>query len=138
MQAAINLVVLLLKPDGSDRPITVTSLVYALWTAARGVKILRWDQQRARHWDSAIRGSSPLRAAWLQRLDEELWQWRELHRVTNFKDMEKCYDSIDTGLLLTAALDHGFEPTDLAVAARVHLAPRVTIIWLVHSILVEL
>ena len=43
-QVAINLLVLQLKPDGSDRPITITSLIYAIWTGARGVNILKWDQ----------------------------------------------------------------------------------------------
>ena len=39
--------------------------------------------------------------------------------------MEKFYDTIDTGSLMLAALDLGFDAIDLAVAVRVHLAPRV-------------
>ena len=43
MQVLLNLVALLMKEDGGDRPITVTTWLYALWATARGEPVLEWD-----------------------------------------------------------------------------------------------
>eukprot|EP00974_Lingulodinium_polyedra_P059317 5712757-Lingulodinium_polyedra.AAC.1 len=47
-----------------------------------------------RHWDSAIRGSSALRAGLMRRLLDEVAAMDSLQSLSIFWDVEKFYDSI--------------------------------------------
>ena len=67
LQALLNLIVFLAKPDSGERLVTLTPLVYAIWAKARGAALLEWDASRSRFWDTAVKWSSALRAAILRR-----------------------------------------------------------------------
>ena len=42
VQALLNLIALILKPQGGDRPIALTALWYALWTRIRQPYMKEW------------------------------------------------------------------------------------------------
>ncbi len=65
------LVQLLPKAATADRPITLTQGVYRLWGRIRRSTVAEWAAQRAAHWDRAVAGSAPLRAAILRQLTLE-------------------------------------------------------------------
>ena len=79
IQALVNFIALIPKPTGGDRPIALTTLIYALWTRIRQPYIREWETERAGFWDDAIRGSSALRAALLRRAADESAASLKLH-----------------------------------------------------------
>ena len=70
-QVLLNTITLIPKPAGGDRPICLASLIYVLWAMLRSIDFRTWDEGRIRHWDTAIKGSSSLRAALSRRLCDE-------------------------------------------------------------------
>ena len=56
-----NLIWLLPKPGGSERPSVLQSLLLVLWSSCHAESIRAWDAARARFWDSAV--SSALQVA---------------------------------------------------------------------------
>ena len=72
LQVIQNLIIFLPKPDGGERPITLTCMLYAVWCQIRGQSLLNWDQGRAHLWDTAVAGSQPLQAPMRRRFSEEL------------------------------------------------------------------
>jgi hypothetical protein len=67
-----NVVKLLIKPDGTDRPITLMPMVIRLLFKMRGRETSEWCSDRQRRWDAAVKESSALRAAMMQKLMEEI------------------------------------------------------------------
>eukprot|EP00972_Heterocapsa_arctica_P046916 6925992-Heterocapsa_arctica.AAC.1 len=52
-QALFNSVALIDKPDGSDRPITLLSMLYRLLIIMRRSFVSQWDADEAGPWDAA-------------------------------------------------------------------------------------
>ena len=125
IQVLLNLVALLMKEDGGDRPITVTTWLYALWATARGEPVLEWDNARAKHWDTAVRGSTSLKAGLLRRAREEAAKLLGHHVGQIHWDIEKFLDSVPLEVVMPLALAQGFDPLCLALVAQVHVALRV-------------
>eukprot|EP00959_Pyramimonas_sp_CCMP1952_P204224 4271426-Pyramimonas_sp.AAC.1 len=55
-------------PPGGDRPITPTPGPFRPWSILRKQPVTTWERQKAGFWDSAVKGSRPLRAAVLRQL----------------------------------------------------------------------
>ena len=61
-----NVVALLGKPTGiGERPIALLTFVYRLWIRVRKPLIATWDEVTHKFWDTAVKGSSPLKATLL-------------------------------------------------------------------------
>eukprot|EP00972_Heterocapsa_arctica_P062892 9277536-Heterocapsa_arctica.AAC.1 len=73
-QTLLNEVILIGKPGPAkgDRPITLTCSLYRLYNYIRKPFISAWEQEHFRHWDSAVKGSSALRAAMISELKGEI------------------------------------------------------------------
>ena len=71
-QALLNLVALIDRPDGGDRPITLLPMLYRLLIRMRRHRIGEWDSARAGHWDAAVKGSGALEATYNSELDTGL------------------------------------------------------------------
>ena len=63
MQLLIVFIGLIPKPKGGERPIAITAMLYRLIIKMRLPIIGDWETDNHGFWDSAIKGSSPLRAA---------------------------------------------------------------------------
>ena len=61
LQCLTNLICLLPKPGGGERPIVLQSLLRVLWSSWHADTIRAWDAARARFWDTAVRGCSAVR-----------------------------------------------------------------------------
>ena len=59
-QLVFNIVKLLVKPDGGDRPITLMPMVIRLYFKMRGKETRAWGTAQQKHWDAAVKGSSAL------------------------------------------------------------------------------
>eukprot|EP00972_Heterocapsa_arctica_P036125 5315733-Heterocapsa_arctica.AAC.1 len=51
------------KPTGGERPICQAPGSYRLYCKVRNTQVLAWEFAKAGHWDTAVRGCSPLGAA---------------------------------------------------------------------------
>ena len=72
IQSLMNIIVLMGTPNGGIRPIALMPILYRLWSRARKLDIVGWEQTRQGHWDAAVRGSSALQAAIIGSLFEEV------------------------------------------------------------------
>ena len=124
IQVLNNIVALIPKPKGGDRPICLASLIYVLWTALRGDLFKDWDAGRAEFWDDAVQKSSALKAALKRRMLDEAEVETGGYVISTMWDLEKFYDSIRPGKLIRTMLAQGVRPRLLALAMQVHLAPR--------------
>ncbi len=113
------------KKGGGSRTVATLSSFYRLLMRVSGDDISDWDTAAAGHWDTAIAGSSALRAHILRALDVELAMSEELCMAHFLWDMEKFCDNIAVRKLLPQ-LDALHYPTALAsMGLLVHRAPRV-------------
>ena len=112
LQCLLNLVVLLEKAAGGDRPITIASSFYALWSEMRSAPLAAWEREFVEFWDDAIVGSSALQVALLRRLLDEIQVRSGGFTATFFWDMEKFYDSVVIDSLLGLAGCAGY-PLDM-------------------------
>eukprot|EP00973_Karenia_brevis_P060794 8454565-Karenia_brevis.AAC.1 len=90
----------------------------------RALETMEWSDEKHRHWDHAVRGSSALRAALGQMVMQECSKEKELLRVMVLWDIEKLYDSMLLPLLLDAAIGNGYPIAPLLLAIRCYLGPR--------------
>ena len=72
VQSLLSLIALIPKPIKGDRPVVLASMWFVLWSALRSPEVDPWEAEFVEHWDSAIRGSSALRAALRRRLFDEV------------------------------------------------------------------
>ena len=112
------------QPANDERPVTVTALFYAIYTKVRKCFTTEWDEEHKEFWDSAIKGSSPLRAAIRRRFMAEISSALGRHVIDTYLDLRKFYDLVDAAFLLPEALRLGYDPVVLLMAMQVHLAPR--------------
>ena len=128
IQLLYNLVKLIGKPDGTDRPITLMPIVVRILFKMRGKKTQEWSSERQRFWDAAVKGSSALRATMLQKLMQEVATEEEWIRVSLLWDLEKFYDNISLEKLADAALANGYPADLLTIGLRCYTGPRL-LIW---------
>ena len=113
-QVMQNAVALLGKSATDDRPISLTSLLYAVYVKIKKHVIADFDRAHATWWDSAVAGNSCLREGIRRRK----------HCVDTFLDLEKFYDSIDNVKLIQQACQLKWNPVVLYMSLLVHMAPR--------------
>ena len=112
------------KPDGSERPIMLLNLFYRLWVKARGGDVSAWEREYGSEHDTAIAGSSALRAAMCRAMQVESAVALGQDVVLTFFDMAKFYDSISLLVLITLAREVHYPPLMLLMAILQYMAPR--------------
>ena len=124
-QVMQNAVALLGKSVTDDRPISLTSLLYAVYVKIKKHTITDFDREHATWWDSAVAGNSCLREGIRRRFVSEVACLNGKHCVDTFLDLEKFYDSVDNVKLLQQARQLKWNPVVLYMSMLVHMAPRV-------------
>ena len=120
-----NAVALLGKSATDDRPISLTSLLYAVYVKIKKHVIADFDRAHATWWDSAVAGNSCLREGIRRRFVSEVACLNGKHCVDTFLDLEKFYDSIDNVKLIQQACQLKWNSVVLYMSLLVHMAPRV-------------
>ena len=124
-QVMQNAVALLGKSATDDRPISLTSLPYAVYVKIKKPVIAEFDRLHATWWDSAVAGNSCLREGIRRWFVSEVACLNGKHCVDTFLDLEKFYDSIDNVKLIKQASQLKWDPVVLYMSLLVHLSPRV-------------
>eukprot|EP00972_Heterocapsa_arctica_P073604 10868989-Heterocapsa_arctica.AAC.1 len=60
MQSLLNIIVMLGKPKGGERPICLAAVLYRLYNKVRTTNVTLWEARKA-GFRTAVRGSSPRR-----------------------------------------------------------------------------
>ena len=124
-QVMQNAVALLGKSATDDRPISLTSLLYAVYVKIKKHVIADFDRAHATLCHSAVAGNSCLREGIRRRFVSEVACLNGKHCVDTFLDLEKFYDSIDNVKLIQQACQLKWNPVVLYMSLLVHMAPRV-------------
>ena len=104
-QVYITLVCLLAKEVKGERPISLLTMLYRIWSRTRKAFATEWCDAKAGFWDDAVRGSSPLQAALRRLVADELTQHTDNQEAcTVLFDVESFYDSISLSLVARAGL----------------------------------
>eukprot|EP00959_Pyramimonas_sp_CCMP1952_P067612 1411356-Pyramimonas_sp.AAC.1 len=103
------------KLAGGDRVLGLLPTTVRIWSRMRSGVVDSWTQQLEDHWDTALRGSSALRAAPLRATLDETGQAMGIARAELFADMEQFYDSLDLGWLINAGIRLESPPTVMAL-----------------------
>ncbi len=123
--AYLNILNLLGKNGGGCRTIATMASLYRLAMRLCGDDLAAWDRDKAGFFDTAVAGSSALRAHLLRALEVELAVAENLSVAHFLWDMEKFYDAIRLTKLVPklAALGYPAAVANLGLVA--HKAPRV-------------
>lgn len=124
VQGLFNLMAVIPKPVG-ERLVAKMPMHLRVMFKARRWHIAEWESAHSQFWDSAIAGSSALRAALLRSYKLERATALGAAAAAALVDIEKCYDSLDPELLVDCLLELGFPPLSLFLHLMVHWAPRV-------------
>ena len=62
-QVYVTLVCLLAKEVKGERPISMLTMLFRIWSRTRKAFATEWCDAKTGFWDDAVRGSSPLQAA---------------------------------------------------------------------------
>ena len=125
LQALMMKVALLVKPTGGDRPISIPAYIYRSWTATCAEAVSEWDQSFIKHWDTAIRGSSALRAGLRRLLKDEISAGKHEDIMAILWDAEKFYDSLDLRLIIKEGQLAAMDIVVLTVCLEAYLCPRI-------------
>ena len=124
LQMLLNLMALLGKPNGGDRTVSKTPMLYRM-VVRYLTEFKEWAIQHSQEYDSAKRGSSALRAALLRNVVSEVAVVLGYEVATVFNDFEKFFDTMNVPTLLVESIFVDFPKVDLALFIQQHLAPRI-------------
>ena len=83
-----------------------------------------WEQAWAGPWDAAVKGSSALRAAILNLLQDEVAVYRGRHTLTTLWDEENFYDNMDVVQLMDKSVEVDYPLDILIPGLQLHMSPR--------------
>ena len=94
MQLLMVLIGLMPKESGGERPVALTAMLYRLVMKLNKSNITQWDADKAEFWDTALKGSSCLRAALCRALKVEVATAQGFASVGLLWDLAAFFDSI--------------------------------------------
>ena len=124
-QVLLNVLCQLDKATGGKRTICLTASLYRLHMSIRKGRLQQFEQERAGLWDSAVKGSSCLRAALQRAILGDVAQTLGASMGLLLWDARKFYETIRPEHIARAGLQLGYDPTLLSLGLLVHMAARV-------------
>ena len=119
-----TIICLIPKPTGGDRPIGLSPMLMRLFFRCFADVTRGWTMEKHGAWDTAIKGSSSLRAALKRALDIECAQAADEIFALILLDIEKFFDSIPLPVLIRAGLRLGYPAALMALNVLACLALR--------------
>eukprot|EP00973_Karenia_brevis_P091927 12409883-Karenia_brevis.AAC.1 len=121
----MNLLALLGKKSGGSRTVAIMASFYRLLMRVLQHEIVVWDEKKAGFWDTALRGSSALRAQLARALEVELANEEGLWVLHLLWDMRKFFDSVRVSVLVSRLRQLDFPMHAFFLGAVAHKAPRI-------------
>ena len=124
VQMLLNLMALIPKTAGGERPIAKTPLLYRLSNVWSMPVLREWGEANVAEFDYATRGRSALTSASLRAWSNEVASIAGQESLSVLWDLDKFYDSIDPQDVMCTAVDAAYPPSQLVMALSMHMAPR--------------
>ena len=128
IQLMYNIVKLIPKPGGGERPIALMPMLVRLYFRLGKGEEQEWLQEKVKHYDKAVKGSSALQAALGVLFRDELAAGKGEARVSVLWDLEKFFDNIALDVLIRRAMQFGYPGRLLLASVRCYLGPRM-LVW---------
>jgi len=112
------------KPAGGERILGMLPTIPKTWSKLRASITDQWSRSLGEFWDTAIKGSSALRAALMRALLDESAAAFGISHATLLMDVEKFYDSVNFAKLFDTAILAKFPPIVVALELQLFLSPR--------------
>ena len=136
IQLLLNLVSLLPKQQGGERPIAKTPILYRLWNVIRAGGVKCWSNNVVGDFDFAASGRSALFSGASRCLANELATLSGQQVASLLWDLAKFFDTIPPEEVVRKGLDLGYPPIDLVMAVSMHIAPRMMVLSGVASAII--
>jgi len=124
-QLMLNIMVLLPKDLGGERPIALANFLVRLCLRMMRATSQKWCAKWAGHWDHAIASSSALRSAVLQAFMVESANVQGFDWMLILFDLAKFYDTVELPAIMADGLRLQFPTRTLALIIMNYMAPRV-------------
>ena len=124
VQLMMNLITLIPKQQGGQRPIAKTPLLYRLWNRIRSQGVKQWAAGHVQDFDFAAAQRSAVYSGAIRCWTNELAVISGRHTASLLWDLEKFFDTITPEMVLQQGLELGYPPLDLTLAMAMHTAPR--------------
>ena len=125
VQDLLNILALLGKKAGGARTIAIMASFDRAMMKQFVPLIREWDLAEGHFYDSALAGSSSLRAAVLRALKVENGCMRSAKVTHLLWDMAKCYDNVRLPVLCEELTKRNYPPELMVLGFFVHAAPRI-------------
>ena len=102
------IIVLLPKNGGGFRPIGLFPMIARLWMRSRTFLARGWEAANALPCVFGGPGMGAQRAAWVSAFTAEAARLDNNDFIQAFYDLTKAFDTVQWGLLITAAIKHGY------------------------------
>ncbi len=86
---------------------------------------MKWEDEQACAWDSAVRGSEALRTAIKRVVKNEVCTNLGKPAAQIWWDMDKFYGTIDPGMVVSEGQKLGYPLTELMLGVMIHRSRRV-------------
>ncbi len=113
------------KPDGGERCVAKSPMLYRAWSRCRRSTVKKREDSTAAAFDMARAGSSAFKVAAARACYLEVAAINGKRVAALLWDLHKYFDSVSVHVLIDRALKVGFHALDLALGAQMHVAPRV-------------
>eukprot|EP00959_Pyramimonas_sp_CCMP1952_P227855 4764378-Pyramimonas_sp.AAC.1 len=101
-------------------------MAHKVWSTIRSQTTCEWSASLSACWDTAIAGSSALRAALIRAVLDEGAHELSFEHATLFLDLTKFHDYVSFVLLMRAGMDIGFPPIIMLLEICLYSAPSAT------------
>ena len=125
-QMQVVQVALLPKSEAKERPISLTSVLWRIWTKLRRSYLAAWLKEYSREagFDSAVPGHTSLDPALARLIRAEDHKGRGQTFITLFCDLEGFYDVVRHDRLAQQSLELGFPSLITELAIQLYEGPR--------------
>ena len=124
LQSLIQIIALLGKKKGGSRPIAILASYYGIIMKLLKCDVSDWDIRVGGRWDSALKGSSALRAGVMRALKLEVAVSQGKHCLQFLWDIEAFYDNINLEVMVPKLIEKGYPMVPLVLVLIAHKAPR--------------
>ena len=124
VQIMFNVMALLPKPQGGERTVAKTPLLYRLYNVVRAPAVKEWAVAHCEDHDFAAQGKSALLSAAHRCWTNEMARHAKLHSASILWDIWKFFDSIRPQDVIREGARMQYPMVDLVMALLMHTAAR--------------
>ena len=122
LQSLVSIMAVIPKPQGGERLVALMHRLFRIYFRSRRSIISDWEAAQELWWDTALAGSSALKAALLRAFGVDCSTLSGASIAAAFVDIAKFYDSLDPVLLMRRLIDMGFPAAPLALHLQANWA----------------